>query len=89
MHHTVLSGHISTQQFVCWYSVALSAPEWAPAAPVSHLEAGQRRAVIRLPGLDRGGNLTVCVTHGALFSQHGGTVYGADILPVNDLVSSD
>lgn len=36
-----------------------------------------------------GGNLSVCVTHGALFSQHGSAVYAPDILPVNDLVSSD
>lgn len=32
-----------------------------------------------------GGNLSVCVTHGALFSQHGTSVYAPDILPVNDL----
>lgn len=36
-----------------------------------------------------GGNPSVCVTHGALFSQHGSAVYAPDILPVNDLVSSD
>lgn len=84
-----------------FFSVSLAAPvsvcvfhfhlelNGLPAAPVAHLEAGRQRAVTQLPGLHTVDLISVCVTHGALFSQHGSTVYGPDVLSVNDLVSSD
>lgn len=61
-----------------------------PAAPVAHLEAGQWRVCDPASWLRQsGGNLSVCITRGALFSQHGSTVYALDILSVNDLGFSD
>lgn len=76
-----------TWPYLCWFFPLPHGAEWAPS--ITSCSPGSRAATrASWPG-QSGGNLSVCVTHGALFSQHGSAVYAPDILPVNDLVSSD